>query len=160
VTREGGASGRPGGERANTVQRWETTGQVAAALQRFQDGLPGWQPPAAYGVGRLGPDGRTEFARVDDGSHALPGVVLATVCQHHGGSASYQLGAADLARAIDLLAPAEACLAYDHPNLLAWRGLHGQLSEGDTVLAVFAAELDGPSVDPHVIALRAQARPR
>lgn len=42
--------------------RWETTAEIAAAQRRFETGLPGWRPPAAYGVGRLGADGRAEFA--------------------------------------------------------------------------------------------------
>jgi hypothetical protein len=135
-------------------ERWATTGEIAAAQRRFEAGLPGWRPPAAYGVGRLGADGRAEFARIDLGDHPLPGVVLATVCGHPGGSASYRLDAAGLRRAIGLLAPAEACRAYEHPNLLAWRQLRRELRAGDTVLAVFAADRAGPCADPHVRALR------
>jgi hypothetical protein len=147
-----------GAGEADKGERWETTGEIAAALRRFEAGISGWQPPTAYGVGRLGEDGRAEFARIDLGDHPLPGVVLATVCGHHRGSASYRLDAAALSRAIGLLAPAEACRAYDHPNLLAWRQLHSQLGAGDTVLAVFVGDQARPGEDPHVRALLTQAR--
>jgi hypothetical protein len=139
-------------------ERWETTEEVLAALRRFEAGIPGWQAPAAYGVGRRGGDGRVEFARIDRGDHPLPGVVLATVCGHRAGSASYLLDAAILRRAIELLAPAEACTAYDHPNLIAWRQLHGQLDQHDTVIAVFVGDQDGPCDDPHVSAMRTHMR--
>jgi hypothetical protein len=119
-------------------ERWETTEEIAAALRRFEASISGWRPPTAYGVGRVGEGGQAEFARIDLGDHPLPGVVLATVCGHHRGSASYLLDAAALLRAIDLLAPAEACKAYDHPNLAAWRQLHSQLDSRDTVIAAFA----------------------
>jgi hypothetical protein len=65
-------------------------------------------------------DGQAEFARIDRGDHPLPGVVLATVCGHRAGSASYLLDAAALLRAIDLLTPAEACAAYEPRT--SWRG--------------------------------------
>lgn len=81
-------------------------------------------------------------------------MVLATVCGHRGGSASYRLDSAGLRRAIGLLAPAEACRAYEHPNLLAWRQLQRELGGADTVLAVFAADRAGPGTHPHVRALR------
>jgi hypothetical protein len=135
-------------------ERWETVEEIAAALRRFETGISGWQSPRAYGVGRLGEGGQVEFARIDLGDHPLPGVVLATVCGHQAGSASYLLDAAALLRAIDLLAPAEGCRAYDHPNLMAWRQLHGQLDVRDTVIAVFAGDQDGMCDDPHVRALR------
>jgi hypothetical protein len=138
-------------------ERWATTEEIAAARRRFEAALPGWRPPMAYGVARLD-DGRIEFARVNVGDHALPAVVLATVCGHRAGSASYRLDAVGLGRAIELLAPAEACTAYEHPNLAAWRWLHAGLSEGDAAVAVFA-DLDEPCGDPYVAALRSKCWP-
>jgi hypothetical protein len=73
-----------------------------------------------------------------------------------GGSASYRIGAAALDQAIAQLAPAEACAAYDHPNLAAWRRLRAGMHDRDEVLAVFAADLDEPSDDPWVGGLRAE----
>jgi|SRR5215207_3944108 len=139
-------------------ERWTTTEEIAAARQRFEAALPGWRPPMAYGVGRLD-GGRIEFARVNVGEHSLPAVVLATVCGHRAGSASYRLDAAELGRAIELLAPAEACTAYEHPNLAAWRWLHAGLDEGDVAVAVFAADLDEPCDDSYVAALRSTCWP-
>lgn len=135
-------------------ERWETTEQIAAARRRFEAAIPGWRDPIAYGIGQV-EDGRVEFARFNVEEHRLPAVVLAVVCGHRAGSASYRLDAAGLARAIELLAPAEACPAYEHPNLAAWRWLHAGLDDGGEVVAVFAADLDEPCDDPHVAALRA-----
>ncbi|WP_214104505.1 hypothetical protein [Acrocarpospora catenulata] len=134
-------------------ERWETTAEVIAALRQFEAAIPGWQAPTAYGVGYQGKDGEPKFARIDRGDHPLPGVVLATVCGHRAGSASYLLDTADLLRAIDLLTPAEACTAYEHPNLMAWRELYGQLNPNDTVIAVFINDQGGSSEDPHVKAM-------
>jgi hypothetical protein len=142
------------------TERWETTEEIAAANRRFAAAIPGWGAPAAYGIARLHRD-RVDFARINVGDHPLPALVLATVCGHRAGSASYQLDAAELGRAIELLTPAEACTAYEHPNLAAWRSLHAGLREHDTALAVFVGDLSQPCQDRHAEALRklASARP-
>jgi len=141
------------------AERWETTEEIAAARHRFEAALPGWVAPMAYGVGRLN-GGRIEFARINVGEHPLPAVVLATICGHSAGSASYRLDAAALSRAIELLAPAEACTVYDHPNLAAWRRLHAGLGERDVAVAVFVADLNQPCDDHNVTLLREQALAR
>jgi hypothetical protein len=138
------------------TERWETTEEIAAARQRFEAAIPGWVPPMAYGIGRLA-GGRVEFARINVGDHPLPASVLATVVGHRAGSASYRLDSAGLARAIELLAPAEACTAYDHPNLAAWRWLRSVLGEGGVAVAIFVGDLGQACDDRHVEALREQA---
>ncbi|HUY47341.1 MAG TPA: hypothetical protein VMV92_16685 [Streptosporangiaceae bacterium] len=134
-------------------ERWETTEEIAAANRRFAAAIPGWGAPAAYGIARLNRD-RVDFARINIGDHPLPTLVLATVCGHRAESASYQLDVTDLGRAIELPTPAEACTAYDHPNLAAWRWLHAGLGEGGTALAVFVGDLSEPCDDRHAEALR------
>jgi hypothetical protein len=94
---------------------------------------------------------RLEFIRVDVGERPLSATALATVCGHRGGSASYPLDAAALGRAIDLLAVGAE---PDDPDLAAWRWLHAGLDGDGGVVAVFVADLDGPSPDPCVTALR------
>src|ERR1700754_445484 len=101
----------------------------------------------AHGVGRARGDG-VEFAIVNVAKHNLPAVVLATAVGHRSGSGSYRLDAAAVARAVELLAPAEACTALKHPNLVAWRRLQASLAPGDVVVAAFAADLDPPPGDP------------
>jgi hypothetical protein len=48
-----------------------------------------------------------------------------------------------LQEAIDLLAPAEACTAYDHPNLAAWRRVRAEVADQPDaeVVAVFLGDL-------------------
>ena len=138
------------------TERWETTDEIAEARQRFEAAIPGWVAPTAYAIGRLVGD-QVEFVRVNVAEHPLPAVVLATVCGHRAGSASYQLDSAALRRAIALLAPAEACTAYQHPNLAAWRQLDSILGPAESAVVVFVGELDRACDDRHAEALRALA---
>jgi hypothetical protein len=59
-------------------------------------------------------------------AHYLPPAVLGSVLRHDGSTAAIEVSADELAEAVRLLSPAEACTAYDHPNLLAWRQSLGQ----------------------------------
>ncbi|GAB3229400.1 hypothetical protein GCM10027447_22660 [Glycomyces halotolerans] len=102
--------------------------------------------------------GRLEFTRVSDGGmHGLPAVVLATVCGYRGRSGSYAVTREQLERAIELLAPAEACTAFEHPNLWAWRALLPRLQGDRGAIAVFVGDWDEASDDPHVAQMRAAA---
>lgn len=136
------------------TERWETPEQIAAARARFEAAIPGWRPPHAFGVGRL-TEGGVEFARIGGAAHRLPAVVLATVCGHSGGSASYLLDVPAFDRAIALVAPAEADTSQEHPNLWAWRRLRARLAADDVLVAVFDADPAAPCDDPHVLAVRA-----
>jgi hypothetical protein len=138
-------------------ERWATPEEIAVARARFEAAIPGWRSPEAYAVGRRVGEG-IEFARINTSLHRLPAVILATVCGHTGGSASYVLTAADLDRAILLLAPAEADTSQPHPNLWAWREFRGRLTEADEVVAVFDADPSQPCDDPYVLAMRAVIR--
>ena len=57
--------------------------------------------------------------------HYLPSAVLGSVL-HDGSTAAIEVAPGQLAEAIGLFSPAEACEAYDHPNLLAWRSAVGK----------------------------------
>lgn len=139
---------------------WETTEKITAAREEFEGAIEGYAPPAAYavGVGTVGPSGAvldTRYPVVNCGEHHLPAAVVATVVGHVSGTATYPLTGEALVRAIGLLAPAEACPDYDHPNLAAWRALVG-LAEapaplgGDRVfVASFIGDLTDPIIDAH-----------
>ncbi len=136
-------------------ERWETPEAIAAAYERFVAAIPGWRPPAAYGLGVPAGDGtEIEFVRVNVGEHPLPAVVLATVCGHTAGTASYVMDVPALDRAIALLEPAEACTAYEHPNLWAWRRLRTELADDARVVAVFVDDVTADDGDAAVAALR------
>ncbi len=121
-----------------THERWTTRADVAAAAARFRAAIPGWQPPAAYGVGRVSGNGIV-FPVVNVGAHGLPALVVASVCGYRSGNATHPLTRDQLQRAIELLSPAEACLDYEHPNLREWRLLD---SSGAQSVAVFLATCD------------------
>jgi hypothetical protein len=148
---DGSTTDNPAGE----AEGWRTPEEIAAARDRFEAAIPGWRPPARYGVGRR-VDADVEFARINTEHHRLPAAILATVCGHRGGSASYPLTLADLDRAIALLGPAEADTSQPHPNLWAWRGLRARLTDTDEAIAVFDADPAQPCDDPYVLAMRAQ----
>jgi hypothetical protein len=143
-------------DHGRVTERWETPEQIAAARSRYAAAIPGWQYPRLFGLGRL-VDGRVGFARINTAEHRLPAVVLATVCGHTAGSASYLLDVSDLDRALDMLAPAEADVSQPHPNLWAWRRFRTDLGAGDVLVAIFDADPAEPSDDPYVLAMRAAA---
>ena len=128
-------------------EKWSTKEEIAAARASFEEAIPGWQSPAAYGLG-LSSGEVTTFAVVNNrGEHLLPGVVLATVCGHSSGTATYELSESELERAISLLEPAEACLDYDHPNVPQGCGELGHVVQGrgadDEVVAALGVEDPG-----------------
>lgn len=113
-----------------SVQRWETVAQVAAAREAFEARLRDWRRPVAHG---LVVDG--EVTVWNRGSNPLSAVVLATVLGHDGSTAALSVDESQLGEAIELIAPAEACDEYDHPNLRAWRAARGR-----QVTAVFIGD--------------------
>jgi hypothetical protein len=141
---------------ASLPAAWRTDEDLAAARQHFAAGIPGWKPPAAYGVARLD-DGGLVFGHVNEpgGVHRLPAVVLATVCGHASGTATYELTADQLRRAVTLLAPAEAAVHWEHPNLWSWRGLLDGTGSAGRFRAFFVADVDDPPVDARDAAFRA-----
>ena len=53
-----------------------------------------------------------------------------------------------------MLAPAEACTAYEHPNLHTWRYLREEIGETGTAIAVFTHTIDTADPDdPYLAAL-------
>lgn len=140
------------------AEEWSTVEEIAAARERFEESIPGWVRPKAYALG-LAPStepgaGEIVFPKVNVAEHYLPAVVLATVCGHSHGTAAYRLTPEELDEAITLLAPAEACTAYDHPNLAGWRLIRQELVGGGQPVAVFLDELADLSTDLDVAQLR------
>ena len=143
-------------ERESPTERWVTRAEVLEARDRFERALVGWQRPPRFAVG-LQPPGRNDvwFSYVCHGDHPLPAAVLATVCGHRSGAASYELTRQHLDDAIRLLAPAGACADFDHPNLEAWqvvRSIH--TTAGGTILAAFDVDPPPRTDDPAILELR------
>ena len=133
-----------------TDARWTTTEEITAARERLEDAIDGYERPAAYALGLAVPgEPEAVFPLVNQGANFLPAVVLATVCGHVRGTATYVLDGQRLQEAIDLLAPAEACTAYDHPNLAAWRRLRAEVTDRPDaqVVAVFLGDLQPSATD-------------
>lgn len=142
-----------------SAERWETPADITAARERLAAAIPGWTHPLAYGVAfvpsvdaEIGPE---HFPLVGGTAHRIPAVALATVLGHSGGTAVFELTRAQLESAVELLAPAEACTAYEHPNLRQWRDVilpAWERDPGARVVAVFIGEAGNE--DPAVAALR------
>ncbi|WP_017626482.1 hypothetical protein [Nocardiopsis chromatogenes] len=144
--------------------RWPTKDDLASARRRFEEAIPGWEAPVAFGAGLVGGDG-TSFPTVNLRSGYLSAVVLATVCGHVSGTRTYALSADDLAEAVRLMSPAEACTDVRHPNLTAWRSILAEIegtegtesAEGTErrAVAVFVGGLADPPADEHDARFRA-----
>jgi hypothetical protein len=137
-------------------ERWTTKDEVLEACRRYEARISGWQCPRLFGLGlrRHGLD--PWFPFVCHGDHPLPAVILATVVGHRGGTCGYDLGLQELDQAITLLAPAEACQYFAHPNLAAWRRVRLE-AEGladPRLVAVFDADPESATDNVYVLALR------
>ena len=146
-------------------ERWETPEEIVAVRERLEASLPGYVRPAAYAVGLLDPDAPDApatdvFPLVNVDANYLPAVILADVCGHASGSRTYALTHAQLSTAIDRLAPAEACTAYDHPNLAAWRAMAAESGQQrlKQLVAVFVGDLSDAVTSDADALLRSQLR--
>ncbi len=146
--------------------RWVTADEITAARDAFELAIDGWRRPRAHGVGLVpsdAPSPRPEhFPLVNSREHMLPGVVVAHVVGHARGTAAYRLTRVGLERAVAMLAPAEACDVYPHPNLWTWRDTYLPSLDSDpdaTLVAVFLDDEDDEDdattvPDPAVAAFR------
>ncbi len=146
------------------TELWRTPEEIFEARDRLERRL-GWRRPAVYGIGwardtqpeASGAGGTIDQAtivRYNVGEHYLPAVVLATVLGHRDGSRAYRLTPAQLQEAVEALAPAEACTAFEHPNLWAWRAMVAEPRQGRSILAIFVTDLGEPCADPYAEQLR------
>jgi hypothetical protein len=135
------------------TEQWHTRAEIDAARERFERAIPGWQRPAAWAIGRAADEDTTLFERINVGESYLPAVVLATVSGHVNGSGSYPLTVEDLDRAVELLAPAEACTEMEHPNLQVMRAMRADLADDELAVVVFVGDLSDRSDDPGVRSL-------
>jgi hypothetical protein len=126
---------------------WSTDEELASAVKHFTEKIPGYVTPTAYGVARLD-DGKLTFGEVNDvgNTRRLPAVILAFVCGYSADTAMYELSAEQLTKAAALLAPAEAAVHMDHPNLRSWRELLEESNPASTFLAFYVRDLgDNPA---------------
>lgn len=129
---------------------WSTPDGLAAIRDHLAGRLAVWRPPVAYAVALSSASSSPEWVfphvNAPGGRHGLAAVVLGTVLGHDGTTASLPVSRAQLAAAVESLAPAEACTSLEHPNLMAWREVLTEL-EGNPAReaqAVFVADLDDP----------------
>jgi len=129
---------------------WSTPDGLDAIRDHLAARLADWRPPVAFAVALSPASSSPEWVfphvNVPGGRHGLPAVALATVLEHDGTTASLAVSKAQLAAAVESLAPAEACTSLQHPNLAAWREVLTEL-EGNPAReakAVFVADLDDP----------------
>lgn len=128
--------------------QWSTPEQLAAARQTIAASIEGWQEPAVWAVGLTSATSSAEFdfPVINLGEHYLPAVVLAKTIGYASGTATYPLSVAELTHAVNGLAPAEACTAYEHVNLEAWRVMLAEVASNPyrSIVAVFIGNLADP----------------
>jgi hypothetical protein len=71
---------------------------------------------------------------------------------YRNGSATYRLELERFDEAIELLEPAGACDAFEHPNLWAWQELRTELrdlgrADQTRIVVVFIGDIDDPVID-------------
>ena len=117
---------------------WVTSDDLRQARERFTASIPGWVQPVVHGLVTT-IDGVTRVQVVSGLDHRLPAVVLGSVIGRVAGTETREVSPAQLAQAVDLLAPAEAALFCPHPNLWTWRRV---LTESPSAIyAVFIDDL-------------------
>lgn len=118
--------------------------------------MPDYRPPVIHGTVVQHADGRTEIGAVNRGEHLLPAAVLALLVGWDGGTRSLDVPGVLLARAIGLLAPAEAAADVEHPNLQSWRRALAHLADhpGCRVVVVLVADEADPPSSPHDVLVR------
>lgn len=108
---------------------------LAALRASYAARIPGWQAPLAWA---LAVDGELPRVNLPGGAHGLASVSLALACGHDGSTATLPVRADQLAEAVALLEPAEACREVEHPNLGVWREA---LAAEHELAVVFVADL-------------------
>lgn len=83
-------------------------------------------------------------------------MVLAFVCGHSAGTATYEVSAEQLNEAAALLAPADAAVHMDHPNLWSWRELLEKSNSASTFMAFYVRDLGDKPVGAYDVAFRAR----
>lgn len=143
-------------------RQWDTPEKIDAASRELAASMPGWVPPAAHGVVlvpqlSLGTE-EVHFPVVNVGAHGLPALVMGSITGRRDETETYEIEPDELARAVEMLAPAETAKMYQHPNLNAWRAIleRAPKEPGARIFAVFIASLESPVSSPYDQALRRQ----
>ena len=134
---------------------WSTHAGLTTIRYARGAAISGFQAPIAYAVGFRDGSGWV-FPQMNQpgGIHGLPAVMLAEVLGYRSGTVEYVLTEAQLAEAIDKLAPAEAATDIEHPNLWAWRAIADR--RPGQMAAVFIDSLNAPIQGEADQALRPQ----
>jgi len=142
------------------MTEWRTAAEVLSAKAALMDSMPGWTTPTAYALGvAVGGDEIDWRVTNYRNEHELPGVVLGKILGYRSGSRSSTLDLRTLDEAIEALAPAGACDAFEHPNLWAWQRLRGEISAGAVaedvkIVVVFVGSSSDDIPDGRVATLR------
>ncbi|MBD7917057.1 hypothetical protein H9657_02010 [Cellulomonas sp. Sa3CUA2] len=143
-------------------QAWATADELTQARLRFEALMPGYRAPAVHGTVLRHADGSVETGAVNRGEHLLPAAVLSLLVGWDGVTRTLELPGVLLARAVDLMAPAEAARDFEHPNIRAWRRMLTHLAghpDCSALVVLVADELDPPA-GPHDVLVREQVAGR
>ena len=113
---------------------------IQDAMRSVGLALEGFVPPTLHGSGVLTPGGAVQVEMVNKAGHDFPAMLLAALCDYRSGERAIEMSVDQVERAVKAMAPAEACSAYQHPNIAAWRRIasHVRGSPGSAAVAVFS----------------------
>lgn len=160
MTAHGTGGGPP--RAARPEQAWPTAEELTAARLRVEALMPGYRAPAVHGTVLQHADGSTEVGAANRGEHLLPAAVLSLLVGWDGVTRTLELPGVLLARAVDLVAPAEAARDFEHPNLRSWRRTLAHLAghAGCRALLVLVADEGDAPTGPHDLLVREHAARR
>lgn len=138
------------------MEQLATTEDIGRARDALAASIDGWTAPAAWAVGiaTIGPSGSVldvAYPVVNRDAPSLSAVAVAAEVGQVAGTRTHRLSPAQLAGAIQRVAPAEA-VDVPHPNLAAWRTLLDLVevpAAGGTrqLVAAFIGDLSDDPVD-------------
>jgi ERCC4-related helicase len=128
--------------------QWSTPEEIAAATKTIAASIDGWKEPAVHAVGisSATSSAETELPHINVGEDYLAALVMAKTIGYSNGTVTHLLTTHELKHAVAGLSPAEACPAYEHPNLGAWREILAELESNParTAVVVFIGDLSDP----------------
>jgi hypothetical protein len=112
---------------------------IAAASSALAKRLAPFVVPSAHGSGTLAVGGSVTVDVFNLAGHDFPALLLAALCGYRAGTQVVMLSVLQLQLAVSLMAPAERCRAFKHPNIAAWRKILARVAENpdERPIAVF-----------------------
>lgn len=133
-------------EGVDVIQQYDmaTVEGIHEAIDALNKKLSNFTPPLYHGSGVMSLDGEIHIEISNQSGHDFPAMLLAAICGYREGDHIYTFAVDQLELAIRLMAPAEKCRAFQHPNIAAWRRIVKtvEASESEQAIVFFIENED------------------